>query len=382
MNEAQKGSSLARGELPRAARSRSPVPPAQRTFFDFGCEKLASLCRELCPNADPRPLLDLFGEMVRPWGEQKIGTSPRRPSDVADDEAPFEFCMAFSSGRPEIQVYLEPQGEPPTARSNRLAARALLDRLADSHGAALDDFRRLEDLLLGREPGPPFSLWIGLSWSPGRPPLFKAYLNLHARGRDLAEALTASALDRLGHGRAWSSVQPLLSSSEGRAEPAILCLDLSRGDERRAKVYVRHRNATLPDIEAFAALTGELSPHDIRQFYLALAGSTGPFLRKPPITEVSFVKSRPERPLATTLEFPVAHYTDDDEVARRRIERCFAAFGLSCEAYGRAIEAFAARHLASRAGLHAHVTLRRVADGPRIALYLASEAYRVEREVG
>ena len=46
--------------------------------------------------------------------------------DVSDDQAPFEFSVAFGGGEPEIRVLLEAQGDPPDLRSNQAAARALL----------------------------------------------------------------------------------------------------------------------------------------------------------------------------------------------------------------------------------------------------------------
>jgi hypothetical protein len=56
------------------------------------------------------------------------------------------------------------------------------------------------------------------------------------------------------------------------------------------------------------------------------------------------------------------------------------SFGLETDAYERALHAFSTRPLHLRAGIHAHVTLRRVVGGPRLAVYFASEAYLSDPE--
>jgi hypothetical protein len=356
---------------------------SERTFLDYGREKLQALTGALWPNLESNSLLDAFRFLVRPWGAQAIGVAPRYCSNIADDDAPFEFCVALSRGAPEIQFYVEPQGDPPTPETNLRAARALLDAAAAELGAPLDDFRVIEDIFVPAVPQAPFSLWIGASCKPGGEPLLKVYLNPSVRGPERAADLVGGALERLGLGRAWSAVEPTLSLRDGRAELGIVCLDLSRSRDSRLKVYIRHHGATLREIAAVASLTGEHSERDIDTFYSTVAESSGPFLAKPPITEVAFVETEPSRPSSVTLEYPIGSYVENDEVARARIVRCLIRFGLSPDPYDRAIRAFAGRPLDAHAGIHAHVTLRHVTNGPRIAVYLASEAYRSRsRSVG
>jgi DMATS type aromatic prenyltransferase len=354
----------------------------ERTFVDFGTERLVALCGSLGVDSDARSLVGAFERLVHGWGQRRIGKSPAFRSDVADDGAPFEFSIALSSGPPEIQVYVDPQADPPTAASNLTAARGSLEVVARELGAPLDRLRELEDLFLPPEPGPPFGLWIGVSWAPGRGVRLKVYLNPHVRGREHGRHLVSEAMRRLGFDRAWNDVGEVLSLNDGRDEVGIVSLDLSQSANDRIKLYVRHHRATIERIGRVARLTGEHSPSDVAAFYGALAGNPGPFSKKPAATVFAFADRASHHPYSAALEFPIGAYVETDEVARQRIGNCLSIFGLSPEAYEAAIRAFATRPLDARAGIHAHVTLRRVAGGPRIAVYFASEAYLARTPVG
>jgi DMATS type aromatic prenyltransferase len=355
---------------------------AERTFVDFGTERLVALCRSLGVGSEARSFTRAFELLIHPWGQRRIGESPAFRSEVADDGAPFEFSIALSSGPPEIQVYVDPQADPPTAASNLTTARASLEVIARELGAPLDRLRELEDLFLPVEPGPPFGLWIGASWASGREVRLKAYLNPHVRGRERGHQLVSEAMRRLGFERAWNDVKAVLSLNDGRDEVGIISLDLSRSIAERIKLYVRHQLATVDSIGRVTRLTGEHSPSDVAAFYDALAGNPGPFSKKPAATVFAFADPASGHPCSAALEFPIGAYVETDEEARQRIGNCLSTFGLSPEPYERTIRAFATRPLDARAGIHAHVTLRRVAKGPRIAVYYASEAYTRGTPVG
>jgi DMATS type aromatic prenyltransferase len=354
----------------------------ERTFVDFGTERLVALCRALGVGSDARGFLRAFELLLQPWGQRRIGQSPAFRSEVADDGAPFEFSIALSSGRPEIQVYVDPHADPPAAASNLQAARASLELVASELGAPLDRLRELEDLLLPAEPGPPFGLWIGVSWASGREVRLKTYLNPHVRGRERGRHLVSEAMRRLGFERAWKEVEDVLSLNDGRDEVGIISLDLSRSPADRIKLYVRHHRATSDRIGRVACLTGEHSPNDVAAFYDVLAGNPGPFSKKPAATVFAFAEPASGHACSAALEFPIGAYAETDEAARQRIGNCLSTFGLSAEPYETAIQAFATRPLDARAGIHAHVTLRRVAGRPRIAVYFASEAYARGTPVG
>jgi DMATS type aromatic prenyltransferase len=348
---------------------------AHRTFAEFGAERLDALCNGLGAPSASRELVELFRLLVRPWGAHRIGTVPRYVSNVADDQAPFELAIALSNGPPEIQVYVDPQGEPPTPRANLAAARDLLGVVADRFGVSLERFRAIESLFLPENPGPPFALWIGGSWTPGRDILLKIYLNPQVRGRAAAPEVIREAMQHLGLGAAWRCVERTLSVRDGRDELGIVALDLAPSGPTRLKLYIRHHRASVPLILPVAQLTGEFEPNDVETFYGSLSETQGPFLDKPIATVFAFREAGSAAPEAVTLAFPIGKYVANDEIARERIQRCLRAFGLPTDAYERAIHALAIRPLTARAGIHAHVTLRRLASGPRLGVYFASEAY-------
>jgi DMATS type aromatic prenyltransferase len=348
-----------------------------KTFAEFGRERLIALCEAAgTPSPD---ICRLFTRMIMPWGEHRIGKSPSYRSNIADDEAPFEFSMAFSDGAPEVQFYVEARGEPPSLLSNMSAGRSLLNAVAHDLSVPLERLKAIEDLFFPAEPQGTFTSWTGVSCAPGRQPQLKVYLNPQVSGVRVAPSVTAEAMQRLGLAVPWAKVNAALVSSGQRFdEISILSLDLSDGMDARAKVYVRHHGASVADLQAFASIAAEYYPEDVRAFYAALAGSEGPFLRKPPITEMTFTAASLSAPSSVTLEFPIGSYVGNDEVACHRIGDCMTRFGLSPRQYEAAVRAFATRPLAQRAGIHAHVTLRRQANRPRLAVYLASEAYLSE----
>lgn len=362
-------------------RSRSAI--ADMTLLGYGTDRLTALCDAMDRQADFEPLLRAFRRLMSPWGEQRVGDRPRYRSGVSDDAAPFEFSIGVSDGAPEVQVYVEPLGEPPEPAYNMIAGRAALVLLAHEARASLDRLQAVEDLFFPDAPQPPFSLWVGASVMPGREMLLKVYLNPQVRGPESAPELLTECMKRLGFGAAWERIESALSLRDGRDEATIVCLDLSSANHSRVKVYVRHHEATLRDVSAIASLANRHHESDVATFYSILAGGITRFLRKGPITELAFLDAAAVGPSEASLEFPIGSYVATDADARERILRCLAAFGLPSAGYERAIQAMATRPLVERAGIHAHVTLRRPPANsfkPRIAVYFASEAYTPERE--
>jgi DMATS type aromatic prenyltransferase len=359
---------------------------ADSTLLSFGSERLRGLCQSIGNQehadgnreyADAGEFLALFKRMVQPWGERTIGHTPRYPSNISDDEAPYEFCVAFSDGPPEVQVYVEPQGTPPSLRSNMAASKQLLGTLAREQSASLERLHGIDRLFFPEQPVGAFTLWIGASWQTGRRPRLKVYLNPQVRGAAAAPQLMANAMQSLGFGRAWRALsQAFARGPVRRDEVSIVCLDLLGFEQPRVKVYVRHHAATVSDINEIARIALDHQPRDLHAFYLAVAESEGPFLNKPALTEFAFVDPEAARPTSVTLEFPIGTYVASDEIACARIRRCMTSFGISPDTYERVVRAFATRPLASSSGVHAHVTFRRLSGKPRIAVYLTSEAYR------
>ena len=341
-------------------------------------EQLHALLSTLGVERQAEDFVDVFRELLGTWGAERIGQRPTCPSYIADDEAPYEFCVAFSAmSPPEVQVYVEPQGSPPSLRTNMAAGRALLERVALRLDASLERLRQVEGLLFPVTPQAPFTIWIGLSWTAGQDLRLKVYLNPQVRGAALAFDVVAEALKCFGFAEAWSHARrALLPDGERRDEPTIISLDLSRVAEPRVKVYFRHHGASLADLDALASITTDFHAGDGERFYSALALTDGPYLLKPALTELAFVAPAEARPRSITFEFPLGSYVENDEVACERIKLCMESFEVPSHGYERAVRAFARRPLRDDRGMHAHVTLRRAHGRPRIAVYFASEAYK------
>jgi hypothetical protein len=357
-----------------------PETISNKTLAEFGSERLAALCTGAGASSSVAEIVRLFDEMVRPWGNRVIGPWPRYPSTVADDAAPFEFSAAFSDGPPEIQFYVEALGDPPSLYANMQAGRSLLDRLARKLGGSLERLALVEDLFFPPEPRGPFTIWVGASCKADRKPRLKVYLNPQVSGAADSRRLVGEAMARLGVGSAWPALNEQLATSAARYdEIAIVSLDLSGDTQDRIKLYIRHHGATVQDVQAFVGSDPD-SARDAELFFSVLAGNQGPFSHKPPITEAVFVSGDCQAPSSFTLEFPIGKYVATDEIAAQRIEACLSAFGLPGDGYRSAAEAFATRPLAVGGGLHAHVTLRRQGNRPRVGVYFASEAYPTSTE--
>ena len=240
----------------------------------------------------------------------------------------------------------------------------------------LEPLKKVEDLFLPEAAEGAFSLWFGLTSTAGGAPRFKVYLNPQIRGKDGAADLVSEAMERLGFARAWTSVTKSSTPYDPRRDELIIvCLDLSMNNDARVKVYRRHHHATAKYIDAVASVALDYQAGDAIRFYDIVAGTNGPFESKGAATSLTFRHGDVGGPSSATLAFPIAEYSDNDQVARKRITRYITNYGLSAASYERAIDAFAVRPLDRGQGIHAHVTLRREAKAPRVTMYFASEAY-------
>jgi hypothetical protein len=353
---------------------------AATSLWGIGRARLTALLGAVAAPGDHGHLLRAFDDLT-PWARSRSLLDTAYRSSVADDGAPFEFCVAFGNDLPpEVQVYVEPLAEPPSTLSNLRHGFALLQRVATRYDLCLDRLTRVQDLVFPEHPEGAFALWLGVSGIKGRLS-FKCYVNPQISGAGAASRVTSEVLGRLGFAAAWSViVGGLVTGPSRRDEISILSFDLQRSSRARVKVYIRHHHATVSDLDKRMGLARDYQCGDAERFYGCLSGAsniTGTFSNKPPIVELSFVDPEDCRPASSTLEFPIGSYVESDLEARQRIERCLDAFAIDPAPYRRAISAFAPRPLEDGVGIHAHVTLRRVEGGkPRLAVYFASEAHR------
>jgi DMATS type aromatic prenyltransferase len=350
------------------------------TIADAGAARLGALLRACGEARDvsQHDLMCAFRRLTRDWGEVSVGEAGGYRTNIADDGAPFEFCIALSNGPPEVQFYVEPQAPRPSLARNMQLTQALLATVGSEDNLCLERFRALQEEFLPADPCGPFALWLGVSWAAGRGLQTKAYFSPQVQGVEGATVLVDRAMSLLGHAEAWALLRTrLVEIGRPRDELAILSLDLGASPDARVKVYLRHEQANIHELDALVSIVPDYRNEDVETFYRALGASDVRFTAKPPITEFAFVSPDQSQPASATLEYPIGSYVESDEEARARVLDCLAAFGLPTRDYERAIRAFATRSLEADRGIHAHVTLRRLRDGrPRIAVYFASEVYR------
>jgi DMATS type aromatic prenyltransferase len=346
-----------------------------RTLFDFGAERLRSLCAAVA--FDSQPVVHLFQRMVTPWGQGRISRLPSWPSHVGDDNTPFEFSLAIAPS-PELRFMVEPLGQTPSLRSNADAALTMLTSLASDFDVDLSRLSRIRDLFLPAIPRGDFAVWVAAEFAASRQPHFKVYLNPFAQGRELAPAVVEEALVRLGFGKAW----PFVARTLARRGPDLdelmyLSLDVSRSSESRVKVYARHRWATISDLEAAAASSPNHKPGDVTQFLRTVAPDAGEvFKGRAPFTCFAFVEGCGAAPASVTTHFPINGYAPHDGVIQERVSAYLQQVGLPQDLYSRALAACANRPLDRGIGLQSYVSLRHHHGTPRVTVYFPVEAYQ------
>ncbi|MDC3959955.1 iron-containing redox enzyme family protein [Polyangium jinanense] len=348
-----------------------------QSHFEFGSRRLTALARAVGIDDQIDAMRGIFRRMLGTWADAPIGEAPPWPSDASDDHTPYEFSVAVGGPSPELRILVERRADPPTLRSNLEAAAALHKELARDFNIRLDRLRQIEDLFFHPDAQGAFASWHAASFWPGRAPAFKIYLNLQAQGVARGAALAEATLNRLGFAGAWPVVaEHAMGRGPALDVPLYCSLDLSTRGDARVKLYFRHLQASLDDLERACGAARSSSPGHVAEFCATLAGD-GPFMAKGPVSCLAFVEGDVERPSASTIYFPVGAYAPDDREARNRIATYASRHGLSVNALAGPLEAFAERPLDAGTGMQSYASLRWV-DEPRVTVYLGPEAYRVE----
>lgn len=347
------------------------------SHVERGTEKLAALCRALGLGAKEAEITGLFSAMIAPWGDAPVAPSPEWRSDVCDDHTPYEFSFVLGE-EPELRLLVEALGDRPTLESHWEAGRRLSALLAARYDVTLERLNAVADLF-APGPGSKLAIWHAVSFFKNRPPEFKVYFDAQAQGVGRAGALLEQALARLGFQDAWSRVATAARRGFELDEFKYLSLDLAKSKNSRVKLYVRHRAATIEDIETVLSETGAMPAGEATAFCRAMAGGNGPFTARPLFTCTTLTAgdnaARPRR----TLYVPISAYVADDLHARARIEAYLTPRGLSADSYDAAITAFANRPLDAGVGLHSYVSLRYDSSRPRLTFYLSPEIYQVRQ---
>lgn len=353
----------------QAARSTS-------TLLALGTPRFESLWRASMRSACPEGMKKLFAALLSPWATQPVPSSPDWPSDIGDDHTPYEFSLAIGGERPELRVLVEAQAKAPTPRAYWRAGLALTETVARDYGAALTQFRKVEDLFYPESPETPFSMWHAVCLFADAPPAWKIYLNPQARGRANADAIVEEAMTRLGYPQAWKA----LRQAAGARGPELdelkyFSVDLSAKPDARVKIYFRHHRVTEGELERSFSHARSHVRGDVSEFCRAMLDSPGPFVAKPVGSCFAFVGGDTDRPSAATLHLPVNCYVESDAVVAERVSSYLKAHDLPVDSYAAPLAAFANRPLDLGAGMHSYASMRRQGGKPRVTVYLAPEVY-------
>jgi DMATS type aromatic prenyltransferase len=348
------------------------------SLLDHGTAAFDRLVHALELGAAP---VALFRALVAPLGQRPLRVAPAWPSDISDDQTPYEFSVALGNDGPEVRALFEaaPSGDGYDLASRVGAAQAVNAQLAERFPLDRSRLDAIADLFLPAAPQGSFALWHALSFRARQPvPEVRVYLNPRAQGRWRAPALVEEALGRLGLGRAFHA----LLTHALRRGPALddlryLSLDLTPSADARVKVYVFHEQAHPQLLEEASRPARNYVPDEVADFCRALAGP-GPYGGRAVATCWAFTSADPERPVTSTVHVPVRAYAGDDQVAYDRLLAYAERRGLPLTVLRRAVNAVAQRPLAAGSGLLTYASLRSVGGRPRLTVYLATEAYRTE----
>ncbi|HYQ05026.1 MAG TPA: iron-containing redox enzyme family protein [Polyangiaceae bacterium] len=345
------------------------------SHVERGIEKLSALCRAIGLEGKEAEVTGLFSAMIAPWGDTPVAPRADWFSDVCDDHTPYEFSFVLGE-EPELRILVEALGDSPTLTSNWEAGRRLSAQLAKQYDITLDRLNAVEDLF-APAPGSKLAIWHAVSFFKNRAPEFKVYLDAQAQGLGRAGALLEQALARLGFDDAWTRVATAARRGVELDEFKYLSLDLAKSKTSRVKLYVRHRSASIADMETVLSETGAMPAGEASAFCRAMADANGPFVARPLFTCTTLVagdkSARPRR----TLYVPISAYVHDDAEAHRRIKKYLEPRGLPADSYDSAITSFAGRPLDAGVGLHSYVSLRYDSTRPRITFYLSPETYQI-----
>jgi DMATS type aromatic prenyltransferase len=224
----------------------------------------------------------------------------------------------------------------------------------------------------------PLAVWSSAVFSSTGDTSFKAYFNTQARGPDQSEALVEEGLRRFGLQRAWQRLRATaLRRGSSLDELKYFALDLSSGPEARIKIYVRHHEAALNDLELAASAAAGYHPGEALEFAHAMRGNAERLHARAGFTCHSFTSQDDDCPTATTVYVPVCAYARDDAAVTRRIHDYLVAQALDPAAYDAIMGGFANRALDAGVGMQSWAAFRRHGAQSRLTVYLATEANRV-----
>jgi DMATS type aromatic prenyltransferase len=344
------------------------------TYFEVGVEKITALCNALDMTAKTAQVIEVFRVMTSSWGDRQIGETNNWPCDVSDDGSPFEFSIALDPKQAELRILVEAQGRDPNLQSNWQAGLDLNQDLAKHYHVSLDRFGQIEDLFVPTNPDATFAMWHAVCFYPDKEPAFKLYLNPQAQVKSRAAAVVEESLVRLGFPHAWPNLAEIAAQrGPDKDEFTYFSLDLANHAQARVKVYLRHHNATIADLEKTLSLADNYVAGEATEFCQAMAADHSSFSAKPVISAFSWVEGDDEIPSNGTLHLPISNYATDDRAVCDRLDLYLIQCGFPVSIYQAAIKALATRPLEDGIGMHSYTSLRTEQQQRRVTLYLNPE---------
>jgi DMATS type aromatic prenyltransferase len=328
---------------------------------------------------DPEDPANLLKDLLGPHGVRPLSQPPVWPSEVADDNSPIEFSVAYNQTEPpSLRILAEVVDAAPGMHANMAAAYAFLDRQTARYGLSTDRLDSIRDVFAAIGPEAVFALWCSLVFRDGRPPEFKIYFSPEAQGVHRAPDLVAEALDRLGLAASYQAMleHAVRPGELGRLDRlSFFALDLHDGSQSRVKLYVSHHDAQPFHAARAAAIVDDVHAAEVAEF-CTLAGRVGMFTGRPLVSSYTLTEGA-VRPIGFSVYVPIRSYVNDDREARDRVLGLMSRYRLDHTLLDRAITALTRRPLESGVGLIAHVSLRLGPPRPGLTVYLSAEAYQV-----
>jgi DMATS type aromatic prenyltransferase len=336
------------------------------SYTDFIIDKWSKVCTAIRGIAGDVPGVQrVLSEHLAPWGDRQIGETADYPSFVSADGFPAELSVSWRDGEPEVRVLFEPLAEEATPLAVQEAGRALTRSLAERPGVSVDRYLLLEDLFVVDEPraNRP-GVWLSLAWRPGCEPRYKVYLNPQARGAEHAWDVVEEAMGRLGLGEAWRSVALARDRLvQAGHELEFFALDLSDDARARVKVYFRHHDATIADVNDVASFARQHDPVRTALACQTVYGVAGGVLTNEPMTCLTFRQGAP-RAEEANVYFRLTRNARSDADARERISTVLSREGVDPSQYRTMVDRLAPRPPDRMRGLHELVSYRTHAGRP------------------
>lgn len=343
------------------------------TLGSFGRSKLHVLCNGLnLRKKQTDSAIKMFDLACQSWSDWPLHATPYWPSDISDDQTPFEFSVEFGSQDVLLRILFESQLKPITLNSSWFAGLQLHERIKHLPGVDLTKFELIADLFKPAENASTFSLWHSAVLNSDGNYLFKAYLNPQIHGLDSSASLIQEALTRLNLTNAWEFIASKLSASEGNIRLMFFSLDLVQGSHSRVKVYFSNSTMLLQHYDSQFQDSRNYKSGEISKWIKTLTGLDNT-LDSRHIGNYFAFNSGDQRNPVCSIQVPIRQYVENDYSALQR------TLTLLPHNHRKKLNAVISNMstctLDLNRGLLAHVAIKHDADELCIVTYLSAEAY-------